>query len=244
MNRQLMIEVQGKACTIVPKKIIPTMNLRWANQVLLQKTALVEAIRANQKLAHKAFETFHHDVEEWAEKGHVDMLSKIRGQQEAVTAIRKELEVVQQKNEEEKEKMRVQKENEVTAIKKQYKYDLQNIQDNGLASDADTELIANTKEPGPLKNKEYKGNMWTSPAEYLRRILMENLFTKLEESPQFPPKSREDWENTIGEKFTCIKALWTKAQPQMTDAGKVEDPDEVEECRIEDTEKRLKRIRV
>ena len=30
----------------------------------------------------------------------------------------------------------------------------------------------------------------------------------------------------------------------MTDAGKIEDPDEVEERRIEDTEKRLKRIRV
>jgi len=75
-------------------------------------------------------------------------------------------------------------------------------------------------------------------------ILMENLLAKLEESPQFPPKSREYWENAIGEKFTCIKAVWTKAQPQMTDAGKVEDPDEVEEHRIKDAEKRLKRIRV
>lgn len=75
-------------------------------------------------------------------------------------------------------------------------------------------------------------------------ILTENLLAKLEESPQFPPKSREYWENAIGEKFTRIKAVWTKAQPQMTDAGKVEDPDEVEERRIKDTEKRLKRIRV
>jgi len=75
-------------------------------------------------------------------------------------------------------------------------------------------------------------------------ILTENLLVKLEESPQFPPKSREYWKNAIGEKFTCIKAVWTKAQPQMTDAGKVEDPNKVEEHRIKDAEKRLKRVRV
>lgn len=65
-----------------------------------------------------------------------------------------------------------------------------------------------------------------------------------EQSPQFPPKSRAYWENAIGEKFTRIKAVWAKAQPQMTDAGRIEDPDEVEERRIKDTERRLKRIRV
>ena len=75
-------------------------------------------------------------------------------------------------------------------------------------------------------------------------ILTENLLVKLEESPQFPLKSREYWENAIGEKFICIKAVWTKAQPQITDVGKVEDPDKVEEHRITNAKKRLKRIRV
>jgi len=72
-------------------------------------------------------------------------------------------------------------------------------------------------------------------------ILIESLLAKLEE---LSPKSREYWENAIGEKFTRIKAVWTKAQPQMMDVGEVEDPDEVEERRIKDAEKRLKRIRV
>ena len=64
-----------------------------------------------------------------------------------------------------------------------------------------------------------------------------------EQSPQFPPKSRTYWENAIGEKVTRIKAVWAKAQPQITDAGRIEEPDEVEEHGIKDTERRLKRIR-
>ena len=45
-------------------------------------------------------------------------------------------------------------------------------------------------------------------------ILTGKLLANLEEEPpQSPPKSREYWENAIGEKFARIKAVWTKAQP-------------------------------
>ncbi|KAG9313663.1 hypothetical protein JVU11DRAFT_5999 [Chiua virens] len=71
--------------------------------------------------------------------------------------------------------------------------------------------------------------------------LLENIEVKL---PQFLPKSREYWENVIREKLTHIKAVWVKAQPQMTDVGTIENPNQVEQCRITETEKRLERIRV
>lgn len=77
------------------------------------------------------------------------------------------------------------------------------------------------------------------------RILTEKIWANFEEQPpSFPPKSKEYWKSAVGEKFARIKAVWIRAQPRMTATGKFEDPDELEERRVEDNEKRLKRIRV
>ncbi|KAI9462592.1 hypothetical protein HD554DRAFT_2027540, partial [Boletus coccyginus] len=65
-----------------------------------------------------------------------------------------------------------------------------------------------------------------------------------QQSLQFLPKSRKYWKDAIREKFTQIKAVWMRAQPQMTDTGQIENPNKVKKCRIELDKKRLKQIRI
>jgi len=69
----------------------------------------------------------------------------------------------------------------------------------------DTELITDTKEPGPSRNREHKGSMWTNPAEYLRS--MEAMMNRLLDEHGFVEGGLSPTPRTYHLPGTCAESI-------------------------------------